>query len=112
MTTSQGKLGDLQVEEEGRTLQDDSDYLFKPPVCGYSYVLGPATAPRSWTLPVLFHRAVSNYTQVKKKKTKNPDMPQLVECSLSRQKEGPRFSSQHHVSQIWEHMAVISALGR
>lgn len=68
MTTSQGKLGDLQVEEEGRTLQDDSDYLFKPPVCGYSYVLGPATAPRSWTLPVLFHRAVSNYTQVKKKK--------------------------------------------
>lgn len=39
-----GKLGDLQVEEEGRTLQDDSDYLFKPPVCGYSNVLGPATA--------------------------------------------------------------------
>lgn len=39
-------------------------------------------------------------------------MPQLVECSLSRQKEGPRFSSQHHVSQIWEYMAVISALGR
>lgn len=64
--------------------------------------------PRLGSLPVLFHRVIANHTQVKQ--NNKTAMPQLVECSLSKQKVLGLIHGT--TSQVWWHVAVISALGR